>query len=172
MAETPSPIRILTIRDQRVLLDSDLAQLYGVETRALNQAVKRNQDRFPTDFSFTLSREEILSISQTVISLEKLKFSKRVHVFTEHGALQVASVLNSPQAIRMSIFVIRAFIKMREELAANVTILKRLAEIDESIMIHDSALRDLYQKLLPLLAPTPEKPKRRIGFHRDAEQVL
>ncbi len=169
MIESTPKLRILTIRDQRVLLDADLARLYGVETRALNQAVKRNLDRFPVEFAFPLTREEILSISQTVTSLASLKFSKSVQVFTEHGALQAANVLNSPQAVQMSLYVIRAFVKMREELTANATILKRLAEIDKSIFLHDSALRDIYQKLLPLLAPPPEPPKRRIGFNRDPE---
>jgi hypothetical protein len=167
MTESVPKLRILTIRDQRVLLDADLARLYGVETRALNQAVKRNLDRFPEEFAFALDRDEILRISQTVTSLRRIKFSKRVQVFTEHGALQAANVLNSPQAVQMSLYVIRAFVKMREELAANATILKRLAEIDRSLLIHDSALRDLYQKLLPLLAPPPEKPRRRIGFNQD-----
>lgn len=169
MTENTPQLRILTLRDQRVLLDADLAQLYGVETRALNQAVKRNLDRFPAEFAFQLTREEILSISQTVTSLGRLKFSKRVQVFTEHGALQAANILNSPEAAQMSLFIIRAFVKMREELTANATILRRLAEIDKSLFLHDSALRDLYQKLLPLLAPSPQPEKRRIGFNRDPE---
>jgi hypothetical protein len=99
--------------------------------------------------------------------LRYIKFSKRVQVFTEHGALQAANVLNSSRAVQMSLYVIRAFVKMREALAANATILKRLAEIDKSLLVHDSALRDLYQKLLPLLAPPPEPPRRRIGFNAD-----
>ena len=160
-------LRILTLRDQRVLLDADLARLYGVETRVLNQAVKRNLDRFPAEFAFTLTREEILSISQTVTSLAQLKFSKSVQAFTEHGALQAASVVKSPQAVQMSLYVIRAFVKMREELTANVTILKRLAEIDKTLLEHDSALRDVYRKLLPLLRPPPDPPRRRTGFNQD-----
>ena len=149
-------LRILTIRDQRVLLDADLARLYGVETRALNQAVKRNMDRFPTEFAFQLTREEILSISQTVTSspagksaalTSQIVISKpgrggrryNPYVFTEHGALQ----------------------------AANVTILKRLAEIDRTLLEHDSGLRDVYRKLLPLLQPPPDPPRRRIGFNQD-----
>lgn len=91
---------IPSIRNARVILDTDLARIYGVETRALNQALRRNQERFPDDFVFELTREEILRISQTVISLQKLKFSKQVHAFTEHGALMVANILNSPQAVR------------------------------------------------------------------------
>src|ERR1017187_1277880 len=162
-------LRILTIRDQRVLLDADLARLYGVETRALNQAVKRNQDRFPEEFAFALTREEILSISQSVTSKSAALTSQTVmskpgrggrrhrpYAFTEHGALQAASVVNSPEAVQMSLYVIRAFVKMREELTANVTILKRLAEIDKTLLQHDSALRDVYGQLLPLLQPPPE----------------
>jgi hypothetical protein len=156
---------IYTVRDQRVILDSDLARIYGVETRALNQAVKRNQDRFPPDFTFALSREEILGMSQTVISLAKLKFSKQVRAFTEHGALMAATVLNSPRAVAMSLYIIRAFVKMRKDLAANAAILKRLAEIDKTLLLHDTALRDIYQKLRPLLAPPPNPPKPGIGFH-------
>ena len=143
IAEFVPQLRILTLRDQRVLLDADLARLYGVQTRALNQAVKRNLDRFPAEFAFPLTREEILSISQTVTSLSQLKFSKSVQAFTEHGALQAANVLNSAAAVQMSLYVIRAFVKMREELTANATILKRLAEIDKTLMEHDSALRDV-----------------------------
>jgi hypothetical protein len=179
---------------QRVILDADLARLYGVETRALNQAVKRNPDRFPEEFVFQLTLEEVSSISQTVtpspagqtaalksqiVISETLTspsvISKatrggrryRPYVFTEHGALQAANVLNSPQAVQMGLYVIRAFVKTREEVAANVTILKRLAEIDKTLLQHDSALRDVYQKLRPLLQPPPEPPeppKRRIGF--------
>ncbi|MGI8965266.1 MAG: ORF6N domain-containing protein [Limisphaerales bacterium] len=156
---------ILAIRDQRVILDANLARIYGVQTRALNQAVKRNLEKFPEDFMFELRREEILRISQTVTSLRKLKFSKQVRAFTEHGALMAATVLNSPLAVKMSLFIIRAFVKMREENAAHAAILKRLAEIDKSLLTHDAALRDLYQKLRPLLAPPPERLKPEIGFH-------
>jgi hypothetical protein len=156
---------IRTVRDVRVILDTDLARLYGVETRALNQALKRNQERFPPDFVLELTREEILGISQTVISLRKLRFSKRVLAFTEYGALMAANVLNSPRAVAMSVFIVRAFVKLREDFVANTTILKHLAEIDKTLLLHDAALRDLYQKLLPLLEPPPASPKPEIGFH-------
>ena len=107
------------IRGVRVILDTDLARLYGVETRGPNQAVKRNREKFPPDFMFELEREEITGISQTVTSLMKLEFSKQVHAFTEHGALMVATILNSPRAVAMSVYIIRAFVKMREEHAAS-----------------------------------------------------
>jgi hypothetical protein len=156
---------IRSVRGQRVILDGDLARIYGVETRVLNQALKRNQERFPDDFAFLLSREEILGISQSVISLRKLKFSKQARAFTEHGALMAANILNSPRAVAMSVYVIRAFVKMREDIAANAAILKRLAEIDKTLLLHDTALHDIYQKLRPLLQPPPEPAKPEIGFH-------
>lgn len=162
-------IPIANIRGQRVLLDSDLAALYGVSTMAFNQAVKRNLKRFPEDFSFVVSREEfILLISQSVISKSaRGGRTKPPRVFTEHGALMAASILNSERAISMSVYVIRAFVEIREKLAANSTILKRLAEIDHTLLIHDASLRDIYQKLKPLLVPPPAlpaPPKRQIGF--------
>ncbi len=156
---------IVSLRDQRAIVDADLARLYGVETRALNQTMKRNQDRFPADFIITLSREEILRISQSVISLRRLRFSKQVRAFTEHGALMAAMILSSPRAVAMSVYVVRAFVQMREEQAANAAILKRLAEIDRGLLTHDAALRDIYQKLRPLLAPPSPGPRKEIGFH-------
>jgi hypothetical protein len=104
---------IASVRQQRVILDRDMAVIYGVETRALNQAVKRNRERFPEEFMFDLTRSEVLSISQTVTSLRSLKFSRRVRAFTEHGALMAATVLNSPRAVKTSVFIIRAFVRMR-----------------------------------------------------------
>jgi len=159
---------ILTIRGCKVLIDADLAEIYGVETRALNQAVKRNSERFPKDFIFQLSAEEKLKEITNCDHLARLKFAKSLPIaFTEHGALMAATVLNSPQAVAMSVYVVRAFIQMREQLAANREILKRLAEIDKTLLEQDSVLRDIYRKLLPLLQPPPEPPKRRIGFGSD-----
>ena len=183
-------IRILTIRDQKVVLDTDLAGVYGVSTRVLNQAVRRNKRRFPVDFAFRLSSAEYEAMrSQIVIassgrvhvrsqvvtgSAERMRSQTatgskrniryRPWVFTEHGALQAANILRSDRAIAMSVYVIRAFIEQRERLAANAAILKRLAEIDKTLLEHDTVLRDIYQKLLPLLAPPPDAPRRQIGF--------
>jgi phage regulator Rha-like protein len=163
---------IYQIRGQRVMLDSDLARIYGVETKALNRAMKRNRDRFPKDFAFQLSPSEWQNLryhigtSSSAAKAQDLRYQigtlksargqhrkYRPYVFTEHGAIMAANVLNSQRAVQMSVFVIRAFIKMREDLAANAAILKRLAEIDKTLLLHDSALRDVYQKSLPLLAP-------------------
>ncbi len=159
---------ILTIRGSKVLIDADLAAIYGVETRALNQAVKRNSERFPKDFIFQLNSDEKLKVITNCDHLSGLKFAKSLpFAFTEHGALMAATVLNSPEAVAMSVYVVRAFIQMRERLAANREILKRLTEIDKTLLEHDSVLRDIYRKLLPLLQAPPEPPKRRIGFGPD-----
>jgi hypothetical protein len=105
--------------------------------------------------------------SQSATSLSHGGRRYRPWVFTEHGALMAANILHSDQATRMSVYVIRAFVRLREELTANAAILKRLAEIDRTLLQHDTALRDIYRKLLPLLQPPPEPPKRRIGFRND-----
>ncbi len=182
---------ILRVRGERVILASDLATIYGVETRALNQAVKRNTDRFPDDFGFRLTVEEFQALrdeghltadgraairshavilkSQTVISRWGGARRALPYAFTEHGAIMAANVLNSPQAVALSVYVVRAFVKQRETVAANQAILKRLAEIDSTLLQHDSALRDIYQKLRPLLDPSPEPPRRQIGFHAKPE---
>jgi hypothetical protein len=158
---------IRCVRERRVILDSDLAGLYGVQTRALVQAVKRNAERFPGDFLFQLTLEETAALrSQTVISKPGRGGRRYLpYALTEHGALMAATVLNSSRAVAMSLYIVRAFIKMREDHAANAAILKRLAEIDKTLLLHDHALRDIYQKLRPLLEPPPPPPKPPIGFH-------
>ena len=158
-------IPILTLRGLPVMMDADLARLYGVLTKRLNEQVKRNIDRFPEDFAFRLTAEEKQQVVANCAHLANLKFAKSLPwAFTEHGALMAANVLNSTEAVKMSVFIVRAFVKQREVLLTNATILKRLAEIDKSLLVHDHALRDIYQKLLPLLQPPPAPPKRRIGF--------
>ena len=160
---------IRTIRGTRVILDADLARIYGVPTFRFNEAVKRNRRRFPEDFLFQLTAEEHAALtSQTAISKRGRGGRRtRPYAFTEHGALQVANILNNARAEAMSIYVIRAFVRMREELSANQAISKRLAEIETTLLTHDTALRDLYQKIRPLLLPPPDAPKRRIGFRAD-----
>ena len=168
---------IHSIRDQRVILDADLARIYGVETFRFNEAVKRNLVRFPADFMFRLSREEWNGLQSLRSQIAILKTGRGQHrkylpyVFTEHGALMAANILNSPRAVAMSVYVIRAFVKMRGELAANAAILKRLAEIDKTLLIHDVALREIFEKLRPLLAPPPPPPKPEIGFHVKEDAV-
>jgi hypothetical protein len=165
---------ITNIRDRRVILDIDLAALYRVETRALIQAIKRNAARFPEDFVFQLTHGESLALRSQIVILKPGRGHHRKYApyaFTEHGALMAATVLNSPRAVAMSVYVIRAFIKMREDLAANAIILKRLAEIDKTLLLHNTALRDVYQKLRPLLEPPPAPAKRQIGFHIKEDSV-
>lgn len=166
----PLDSMILTIRGHKVLVDADLADIYGVPTRRLNEQVKRNGGRFPRDFLFQLTAPEKQEVVANCDHLAKLKFSKALPwAFTEHGAIMAAMVLSSSQAVAMSVYVVRAFIRMREQLVANSAVLKRLAEIDKTLLQHDSALRDIYRKLLPLLQPPPTPPKRRIGFISDDE---
>jgi len=158
---------IYEIRGQRVMLDSDLARIYGIRTFRFNEAIKRNRARFPEDFMFQLTREEFVNlISQIAISSSRHGGRRKLpYAFTEYGALQAANVLRSKRAVAMSLFVIRAFIELRDKVATNTAILKRLAEIDRTLLLHDSALRDVYKKLRPLLAPPPVPPKKQIGFH-------
>ena len=156
---------ILELRGQRVILDADLAKLYGVTTRRLNEQVRRNIERFPEDFMFQLTKEEKDEVVAKCDHLAKLKYSPHLPLaFTEHGAIMAANVLNSPRAVQASVFVVRAFVQMRERLAANAEILKRLAEIDKTLLEHDQALGTIWQHLQPLLAPPPDPPKRKIGF--------
>jgi hypothetical protein len=158
---------IHTIRGLRVILAVDLAKLYGVPTQRLNEAVKRNKVRFPTDFLFQLTRKEALahSISQfAILNGQGANIKHLPYAFTEHGAIMAANVLNSAQAVAMGVYIVRAFVQQREVIAANDAILKRLAEIDKTLLVHDKALRDIYQKLLPLLQPPPDPPKPSIGF--------
>jgi hypothetical protein len=159
------------IRDQRSEAGSGLSSLITHNlslTRTLNQAVKRNIERFPEDFLFQLSAREKSEVITNCDHLNQLKFAKSMpFAFTEHGAIMAATVLNSRQAVTMSVYVVRAFVQMRDELTANCEVLKRIADIDRTLLQHDAGLRDIYRKLLPLLQPAPLPPKRRIGFGGD-----
>lgn len=162
---------ILTIRGQKVLLDADLAIIYGVPTRVLNQALKRNSSRFPSDFAFRLTKEEAQSMRSQIVIASKRNIRYQHWAFTEHGALMAANVLNSPRAAEMSVYVIRAFVRMRAELTQNQDLAKRLGEIEKTLIGHDVALRDLYQKIRPLLLPSPEPKRREIGFHVKPDNI-
>ena len=165
----PDLPRIHTIRRQRVMLDHDLARLFGVSTMAFNQAIKRNITRFPEGFILQLTREERANlISQIVISSSGPRHGgsrKLPWAFTEHGAIMAATILRSTRAVAMSIYVVRAFVQMRDALTANAIIFKRLAEMDKKLVTHDVILRDVYEKLRPLMAPPPEPPHKEMGFH-------
>jgi hypothetical protein len=156
--------RILLVRGEKVLLDRDLAALYGVETRTLNQAVKRNASRFPGDFMFVLSRDEIGRISQSVTSSSHLKFSKQVRAFTEQGVAMLSSVLNSERAVKVNIAIMRAFVKLRETLETNRELARKFAELEKHVGKHDDEIAAIIDAIRQLMAP-PEKPRREIGFH-------
>jgi phage regulator Rha-like protein len=154
------------IRGQRVILDSDLARIYGVETKILNKAVNRNRRRFPEDFGFRLTAEAFSALRFQIGTSKKGRGGRRYPpmAFTEHGAIMVATVLNSPTAVDMSVFVVRAFVRMREELASRRDMEKRLKQIEKILLVHDNQLRELLDEIRPLLLPPPEEQKKQIGF--------
>lgn len=139
--------KILILRNEKVLLDRDLAELYGVETRVLNQAVGRNIGRFPDDFMFELSREEIRSISQNVTS-SNIKFSKRVRAFTEQGVAMLSSVLNSERAITVNIEIMRAFVRLREILSTHKDLVKKINEMEKK---YDHQFQVIFEAIKALM---------------------
>lgn len=159
--------KIYLIRGHKVMLDRDLAQLYEVETRVLNQAVRRNIERFPEDFMFALTRDEIMKISQIVISSgtdsnRTLKFSKRVMVFTEHGVSMLSSVLNSPKAIQVNIQIMRTFAKIREMMIQHKDLSRRLDALEKK---YDSQFKVVFDAIRQLMTP-PVTKKGQIGFRQ------
>jgi hypothetical protein len=159
--------RIHFIRGRRVMLDSDLAAIYGVTTSALNQALKRNRSRFPVDFAFPLRRQEFMHLmSQIVISNEGRGGRRKLPwVFTEHGAIMLATVLNSARAAEMSVFVVRAFVQMREMLTSNRQLAAKLDELEQRVGAHDEVIADLVTAIRKLLEPEDGFPRREIGFY-------
>lgn len=160
--------RILTLRGQRVMVDADLAELYGVTTKRLNEQVKRNQARFPQDFMFQLTLEEKQEVVANCDHLKNLKFSKTLpHAFTEHGAIQAANVLNSPQAIEAGIYVVRAFVSLRQFALSHQELTQRLNELEQQVEYRldkqDDTISQILAALRQLMA-APEPHKRPIGF--------
>jgi hypothetical protein len=180
--------RILSIRGQRVMVDADLARLYGVTTKRLNEQVKRNLDRFPADFMFQLTADEAeamrsqfataglrsqiatSSVPYSLMRSQTVTASKRnvrylPYAFTEHGALMAASVLNTPRAIDVSVYVIRAFVTVRELLATHKELSRKLEELERKVGAHDEAIRTLVAAIRQLMEPPPGPERPRIGFH-------
>lgn len=159
-------IPIHNIRQQKVILDSDLAKLYDVTTKRLNEQVKRNERKFPDSFRFQLTKEEHEVLRSQNATSSKGHGGRRYmpYVFTEHGALQAANVLNSEKADAMSVYIINAFIRMRKELAISQEVLKRLAQIDKKLLEHDNVIEDLVHNLIPLLEEPPPEEKPAMGF--------
>lgn len=162
--------KILTLRGQRVILDADLAELYEVQVRHLNQQVKRNARRFPSAFRFQVSAQEFKILrSQNVISSWSHGGTRYLpYVFTEHGAIMAATVLNSERAIEMSVFVVLAFVRLRRAIATNRNILAKLAEVERRLEAHDADIQDLMDAIRELINP-PDPPRRRIGFEVPSE---
>jgi hypothetical protein len=156
--------KIYLIRGQKVMLDRDLAQLYEVPTRRLNEQVNRNIDRFPEDFMFSLTRQEIMRISQIATSLS-LKYSKHVNAFTEHGILMLSSVLNSKRAIGINIQIMRAFVKIREILSAHKDLAAKIDLLEKRVFKHDSDIRGLVRDIRRLSLPKPGL-RNKVGFFK------
>ena len=160
--------RILLIRGEKVIVDADLAEFYGVLTKRLNEQVKRNKDRFPVDFMFQLSAEEKSEVVANCDHLSKLKYSSSLpYVFTEHGAIMAASVLNSARAVEVSVFIVRAFVKLRRMIAENKELSRKIVQIERHLADHDNQIMELVKAIKQLLKPDPLPKKRRIGFHSD-----
>jgi len=154
---------ILLVRGQKVMLDRDLAVLYGVETRALNQAVKRNRDRFPDDFMFDLTRDEIRNISQSVICSSTMKHAKNAYAFTEQGVAMLSSVLHSKRAVQVNIEIMRVFVRLREMMATHKELAFKLVELEERLEGHDEQIQNIFEAIRQFMTP-PEPPRKKIGF--------
>ena len=167
---------IRTIRGRKVILDTDLAAIYSVTTKRLNEQVKRNLDRFPVDFMFRLTSAEVEALNRSQIATGSQKHRDPrfpPFAFTEHGAIQAANVLNSPRAVEMGLYVVRAFVQLREFLATNSELAAKLNELEHKLSTHDQAITGLINTIRELMAPPPEQPKRPIGFvipqHKDGK---
>jgi len=161
--------QILVIRGRKVMIDADLAALYDVPTKRLNQQVKRNADRFPKDFVLHLSRAERDEVVANCDHLRRLKFSPTMpYAFTEHGALMAASVLNTPRAVEVSLYVVRAFVDLREAVATHKELAKRLDELESRLVrklaTHDQAITGILEAIRQLMTPPEPTKKHRIGF--------
>jgi phage regulator Rha-like protein len=164
--------RILILRHRRVILDVDIAHLYGVPVKRLNEQVKRNQERFPSDFMFQLTRKEHAALRSQIATSKKTRGGRRYtpYALTEHGAIMAATVLNSKRAVRMSVFVVRAFVRLREMLATNRRLAGKIAELENGLDTHDSVIQDLIEAIKELLTPEA-RPRGRIGFQLPAAKA-
>ena len=168
--------RILIIRGQRVLLDADLAVVYGVSTKRLNEQVRRNRARFPQDFVFQIEKTEILASNRSLIATGSQRHRDPrfpPYAFTEHGAIMAATVLNSPEAVQMSVYVVRAFVRFRELLASNTNLARKLANLERAVARLDSdtqiQFKEVYVAIKALMALPPTK-RRPIGFTADLDE--
>jgi len=156
--------RIFILRSQRVMLDSDLARLYGIETKVLIQAVKRNKERFPPKFMFQLRKVEYESLRSQFVTSNRGGRRYRPYAFTEHGVAMLSSVLKSDRAIQVNIAIIKAFIKMREILNTHRELMNKLKELEQRVGRHDQEIQAILNAIRQLMAPPPQKKKEPIGF--------
>ena len=159
--------RIFLVRGQKVMLDSDLATLYGVSTKRLNEQVHRNIRRFPSDFMFQLTKGEVEPLRSQNATLKRGRGQHRKYlpyVFTEHGAIMAASVLDSERAVQISTYVVRAFVQLREMLSSNKELAHKLNELERKLTTHDRAITELIEAIRQLMTPPEPKKKRPIGF--------
>ncbi|HEX4943691.1 MAG TPA: ORF6N domain-containing protein [Usitatibacteraceae bacterium] len=173
LATSPAHIaeRILVLRGHKVMIDADLAELYGVETKRLNEQVRRNQARFPRDFMFQLTLAERSEVVANCDHLRKLKFSHSLpYAFTEHGALMAASILNTERAVEVSVYVVRAFVQLREMLVSNKDLAAQLAQLERKFATHDQAIASIIATIRQLMAPPQAQKKPPIGFVRPKEK--
>src|SRR5580700_1677365 len=161
--------RILLLRHQRVILDTDIADLYGVPVKVLNQQVKRNRERFPADFVFQLTSKEDAVLRSQFVTSKQGRGGRRYapYAFTEHGAIMAATVLNSERAVEMSVFVVRAFVRLRETLANNLQLAGKIDELEQRLDIHDASIHELLEAIRELMVPPPPTG-RSIGFQLPA----
>ncbi|MFZ1946830.1 MAG: ORF6N domain-containing protein [bacterium] len=158
--------RILLVRGEKVIIDADLAEFYGVTTKALNQAVRRNRGRFPADFVFRLTRDEKSEVVTVCDHLSRLKYSPTSpYAFTEHGAIMAAAVLNSSRAVQVSVFIVRAFVALRQAISQHKELSQRMGRIERRLANHDSQIQLVVRAIRELSAPTVPSSKRPIGFH-------
>ena len=182
--EVSAPLEelIITVRGQRVILAIDLSRIYGVQTKVLNQAVKRNISKFPSDFLFQLTSDEAERLGRSRSQSVTLKRGQNIkylpYAFTEHGAIMAANVLNSSRAVQMSVFVVRAFVKMRSALGDTHDLARKLAKLEKELKdrlgIHEAAIVEVLQRVMNIIdpPPEPEPPKRRIGFSVEEPKTL
>ena len=167
-ALVPVESRIFVLRQHKVILDSDLAELYGVSVKRLNEQVKRNRDRFPADFMFQLNAKEHQDLMSHNATSKRGGRRYAPYAFTEHGAIMAATVLNSQRAVEMSIFVVRAFVRLREMVSNNRQIVAKLEELENRLEKHDTDIEQLIEAIKELMVP-PEPTGRKIGFHLPAK---
>jgi len=172
IAEIEIKEAIFEIRGEKVILDSDLAALYGVETRRLNEQIKRNISRFPPDFMFQLSQEEFESLKShfAISKMGRGGRRKLPYVFTEHGAIMAASVLNTPRAVEMSVYVVRAFVRLRAVLATHKELSAKVTELEKRLTVHDEHIQTIIEAIKRLMTTTQMTKTRKIGFLRNEEK--